>query len=103
MMRRALAINLKISDLLDPTVAIRWHNLGVLLANTDRLNEAEPMLRRAAQILVRFRATTNQNHRLLEQYVGDYHALLTIFGLGPSAIQSHMNEAIGAALDRGVR
>ena len=49
-MRRALAIDEKTLGPEDPNVAIRLNNLALLLKETNRLGEAEPLYRRALAI-----------------------------------------------------
>ena len=49
-MRRALAINEKSFGPDHPNVAIRLNNLAQLLKATNRLAEAEPLMRRALAI-----------------------------------------------------
>ena len=49
-MRRALAIDEKSLGPEHPNVAIRLNNLAALLQATNRLAEAEPLMRRALAI-----------------------------------------------------
>ena len=49
-MRRALAIDEQSFGTEHPNVAIRLNNLALLLKATNRLSEAEPMMRRALRI-----------------------------------------------------
>lgn len=57
LMRRALSIAEKSYGPEHPSVAIRLNNLAALLQDTNRLEEAEPLMQRALIILLRFTRT----------------------------------------------
>jgi len=61
-MRRALAINEASFGAEHPKVSIYLNSLAVLLQATNRLTEAEPLMRRAVEIFARFRETTGYDH-----------------------------------------
>jgi hypothetical protein len=44
---------------------IDLNNLALLLQETTRLNDAEPPMRRAVEILFKFTCTTEQRHPIL--------------------------------------
>ena len=58
-MRRALAIDEEAFGNEHPKVAIRLNNLATLLLDTNRLTEAEPLMRRALEI---FRQSLGEDH-----------------------------------------
>ena len=60
-MRRALAIDEKSFGPDHPKVAIRLNNLALLLRVTNRLAEAEPLVRRALKIEAIFGAEHRQS------------------------------------------
>ena len=67
-MRRALAIEEKTNGLDHPDMAVRLNNLAALLVATNRLAEAEPMMRRAVarqQSLGPFHPQTVAAHNIL--------------------------------------
>ena len=61
-MRRALAIDEQSFGPEHPKVAIRLNNLAQLLQDTNRLSEAEPLMRRMVEIFLKFTATTGHPH-----------------------------------------
>ena len=73
--RRALAIHEQSYGPDDPDVATDLNTLAALLCATNRLGEAEPLLRRSVQILIEFQRRTGHEHPnfrvlLLDNYVG---------------------------------
>ncbi len=62
-----------------PDVAISLNNLAVLLSNTGRIEEAEPLLRRALQIR---ESNYGPEHPLTAEIVSNLKALLEIRGHG---------------------
>ena len=74
MTRRALAIDEQSYGTEHPNVAIGLNNLAALLKATNRLAEAEPLMRRHAEIFVKFTAATRHPH--LQAGLGNYAVLL---------------------------
>ena len=67
-MRRALEIDERSFGPDHPNVAITLDNLAELLKGTNRLAEAEPLMRRAVQILLRFTRATGHPHLTCQQF-----------------------------------
>ncbi len=63
-----------------PTVAIRLNNLAILLRDTNRIKEAEPLLRRALKILDSFRAQTGHEHPGYQSLSVNFQALQKMMG-----------------------
>jgi hypothetical protein len=72
-----------------PKVAIRLNNLASLLQTTKRLAEAEPLMRRMAEILIAFSQQGFQ-HPNLEVGLANYLSLLQVLGLTESEIQAKL-------------
>jgi hypothetical protein len=79
-MRRALAIDERSYGGDHPNVAIRLNNLATLLYATDRLGEAEPLLRRGVAILAAFQRQTGHEHPGFQVGAGNYIVLLQALG-----------------------
>ena len=76
-----------------PNVARDLNNLATLLEATNRLDEAEPLMRRALLILLKpFVRRTGHEHPHLEQALGNYRALLEAIGKTPDQITQHLRE-----------
>lgn len=73
-----------------PRVAVALNNLAQLLQATNRLAEAEPLIRRAVKILLLITQRTGHPHPQLQVVLGNYHALLKEMGLAEEAIQQRM-------------
>ncbi len=73
-MRRALAIDEKAFGPDHPDVAIRLNNLARLLQATNRLAEAEPLMRHHVEIFIEFGRRTGHPHPhfadALDNYIG---------------------------------
>ncbi len=63
-----------------PNVAIRLNNLAQLLADTNRLAEAEPLMRRALAI---FTASLGPDHQSTQTVARNLAALLAAMGAAP--------------------
>ena len=74
-MRRALAISEASADKADPDTALSLGNLGLLLQDLGKFDEAEALMRRAVEILVTFQTTTGYRHRTMEKTEGYYREL----------------------------
>jgi len=83
LMRRALAIDEQSYGPEHPKVAIRLSNLAALLKATNRLGEAEPLLRRSVEILAAFQQATGHQHPHLPAVRHNYLDLLAAMGLSP--------------------
>ena len=78
--RRALEICEGAFDKQHPTVAICLNNLATLLWDTNRIEEAEPLMRRALEILDTFRRQTGHEHPHFQQANENYQALQRAMG-----------------------
>ena len=85
-MRRALSIDEQSWGPQHPNVARDLHNLAGLLKDTNRLAEAEPLLRRALEILLRFTRFKGQPHPQLQGSVNNYVGLLRAMGRSEAQI-----------------
>jgi hypothetical protein len=74
--RRALAIDEKSLGPDHPDVATHLNNLARLLQATNRLAEAEPLMRRAVDILRHFEQINGHRHPTLDAVEANYAALL---------------------------
>jgi hypothetical protein len=61
-----------------PKVATDLNNLALLFQTTDRLDEAEPLMRRTVEVLLKFTAATG--HPRLKTALGNYIDLLMAMG-----------------------
>ncbi|MFN9071110.1 MAG: tetratricopeptide repeat protein, partial [Cyanobacteriota bacterium] len=86
---RALAIDEASYGPNHPKVAIRLNNLATLLQATNRLTEAEPLMRRNIEILIAF-SKQGYQHPNLEAGLSNYSALLEAMGLSEPEIQSKL-------------
>jgi hypothetical protein len=94
LIRRALAISEKSSGPDHPDVATRLHNLAGLLQTTNRLAEAEPLLRRVLDILVNFTRATGQSHAHLESARADYARALRELGRSEAEIEAALKSVL---------
>ncbi len=81
-MRRALTINEQSFGSDHPNVACALNSLALLLKDTNRLTEAEPLMRRALGIVLDFTRRTGYEHPHLRIVQGNYATILK--GLGRS-------------------
>ncbi|HNS70413.1 MAG TPA: hypothetical protein PKN68_10920, partial [Verrucomicrobiota bacterium] len=81
-------------------VAIRLNNLSSLLQDTNRLKEAEPLLRRGLEILVAFTRATRHQHPHLQAVVDNYIDLLRALGRSKAQIRATLR-ALGPELFSG--
>jgi hypothetical protein len=88
-MRRALAIDEASYGPNHPNVAIRLNNLALLLQATNRLVEAEPLMRRMVEIFIAFQRQGYQ-HPNLEAGVDNYITFLQEMGLAEPEIQAKL-------------
>ena len=93
-MRRALAINEASYGTDHPSVATRLNNLAQLLQATNRLAEAEPLMRRALAILIAFSQQEGYQHPHLEAAFGNYNSLLKDMNLPESEIEAKLQSLL---------
>jgi len=91
-MRRALHIVERSFGNDHPNVAIRLSNLATLLNATNRLAEAEPLMRRALLILVGFTRRIGREHPRLDVVLSNYRGLLEALGRTPDQIRQRLRE-----------
>ena len=75
-----------------PDVAIRLNNLARLLHATNRLAEAEPLMRRHVAIFVDFTRTTGHPHPHLESAFRNYAELLKASGKSKAEIKGQIEK-----------
>jgi hypothetical protein len=90
LLRRALAINEVNFGPDHPTVAIRLSHLARVLQDTNRLGEAEPLLRRVVEIFHRFALAPGNPHSHFGIAVRNYRALLQAMHLSPAEIAARL-------------
>ena len=84
--RRALEIDEAAYGATHPRVARDLNNLAVLLRKTNRLGEAEPLVRRMVSILKHFNDSTGHQHPHWQTALANYSGLLQAMGLPPEDI-----------------
>jgi hypothetical protein len=102
LMRRALAIDEQSYGADHPTVAIGLNNLAQLLKATNRLAEAEPLMRRMVEIFLKFTRATECPHPHLQAALGNYAGLLQAMGRRAADVRRELNELLshyGVSLD----
>jgi len=77
-----------------PAVAIPLNNLAQLLQATNRLPEAEPLMRRNLEILLKFTVSTEHPHPHLQDAVGNYAGILSQMGRSQPEVLAQLN-AVG--------
>ncbi len=103
LMRRALAIDEGSYGPHHPTVATDLNNVAQLLRATNRLDEAEPLMRRTVEIFRRFREATGHEHPHWRDVIENYGGLLEELGLSEGEIAHRLAEAAGSRGLRGGR
>jgi hypothetical protein len=96
-MRRALAIDEKSSGPEHPNVATDLNNLAQLLRATNRLEEAEPLMRRVVVIVLEFTRSTGHLHPHLKTTLGNYWGILKAMSLGEEEVARRIAEVGKAA------
>ena len=86
--RRALAIN----EPDHPNVVGDLNSLAQLLKDTNRLAEAEPLLRQALEIFLHFTAATGHEHPHLRTVIGNFSALLEAMGRSREEIEAQLKQ-----------
>ena len=101
-MRRALGIDEASYGPDHPKVAIDLNNLALLLQATNRLGEAEPLMRRMVAIFLAFQRDTGHAHPHRDAAINNYAALLTDMGKTEAEIIAALTALFRAAgLDPG--
>ncbi|HWF61426.1 MAG TPA: tetratricopeptide repeat protein [Nitrospira sp.] len=90
LMRRALVIDEASYGAEHPNVAIDLNNLARLLQATNRLGEAEPLMRQMVEILLTFTHVTSHPHPHLQAAI-NYIGLLEAMGRRPEEISATLN------------
>ena len=98
-MRRALAINEASYGTDHPSVATGLNNLAALLQATNRLGEAEPLMRRNLTILVSFTEKVGKLHPNLRIALVNYGGLLTAMGHSQEEIENVFTALVGPVAD----
>mgnify|MGYP002685705503 CR=1 FL=1 len=80
------------SDKNQPDIAIDLNNLAGLLQDTNRLEEAEPLMRRNVEIFLKFTRNTGHAHPHLQDAVHNYAGLLQAMGRSGEEIRATMAE-----------
>ena len=93
-MHRVVEIFEKSYGPVHPQVAIALNNLATLLYVTNRLAEAEPLMRRALLILLKFSCVTGHEHPKLRKFFRNYWQLLEALSLDASQIEQRLT-AVG--------
>ena len=91
-MRRALAIDEASYGADHPRVAIDLNNLAQLLQDTNRLAEAEPLMRRGVEILLGFFVSTGHHHPNEAQGLANYRSLLEAMDYTPEQIDARLEK-----------
>ena len=102
-MRRALTIDEKSVGPDHPSVATHLNNLAQLLQETNRLAEAEPLMRRMVEIILLFAQRTAHEHPHLQTAVGNYRGLLAAMGRGEAEQQAAIEALMESVKQRGNR
>ncbi len=75
-----------------PEVAIRLNTLTLLLQATNRLAEAEPLMRRHLAIFLNVTRQTGHSHPHLQAALGNYAGLLQEMGLSDAEVRQKLND-----------
>ena len=89
-MRRALKIDETSYGPDHPKVAIRLNNLAQLLQATNRLDEAEPLMRRGLLIYFSFTRNTGHIHPHLPTVLGNYRRLLQALAIAETDLKARL-------------
>jgi len=91
-MRSALEIDEQSFGPDHPNVAIDLKNLARLLEDSNRLAEAEPLMRRVIEIFLRFTVATGHEHPHLRGAIGNYAALLQQMGYNEAQVVAELDK-----------
>jgi tetratricopeptide (TPR) repeat protein len=95
LMRQALAIDERAYGPDHPDVARDLYNLSRLLKDANRLDDAEPLMRRAVKIYVKFTHDTGHPHQRLQQVINSYGNLLIQMGRSQAQAAAQLSEVTG--------
>ncbi len=95
--RRALAIAEASFPANDTRIAAHLNNLATLLQATNRLGEAEPLMRRHLAIFLRFQRDTGHAHPHRDAAIGNYWGLLEAMGKSEDEIVATIRGMVEAA------
>ena len=90
--RRALELDEQAHGPESSEVAVRLNNLAQLLKATNRLSEAEPLMRRHVEILVKFGKATEHEHPHMRAGIGNYERLLQEMGLSNQKLSQRLED-----------
>ena len=93
-MRRALSINEVSYGKGHPRTAIGLSHLAHLLQATNRLAEAEPLMRRHLEIFVNFTRDTGHPHPHLRSAINNYGRLLIKMGDSQAQAQEKIEQIL---------
>jgi len=93
--RRALAIDEVAYGPTHPSVATCLNNLAALLRETNRLEEAEPLMRQMVSILKHFNDSTGYEHPHWRAALANYIDLLQVIGLSQEEITRRLQDVAG--------
>jgi tetratricopeptide (TPR) repeat protein len=93
--RRALAIDEAAYGATHPSVATDLNNLASLLQDTNRLEEAEPLMRRMVSILKHFNDSTGHEYPHWRVALANYIGLLQAMGLSQEEIARRPQDVAG--------
>ena len=92
LLRRSLSISEKSNGPEHPEVARDLNNLASLFQATNRLEEAEPLMRRDLIILLKFTRSTGHLHPHLKAALGNYWTILEAMSLSEERIARRVAE-----------
>jgi len=92
--QRALAIDEASLGKDHPDIAIDLNNLAELYRATNRLSEAEPLMKRVVLIILNFTQQTGHQHQHLNDAIGTYAKLLQDMGQSDQQVDSRLNEIL---------
>ena len=70
------------------------NNLSLLLAATNRHSEAEPLLRRTVEIVLKFTAATGHHHSHLDEGLNNYGGILQEMGRSHTEIVQEVTDLL---------
>ena len=91
-MIRALEIDEKSLGPNHPDVARDLNNLALLYRATNRLSEAEPLARRALNIILMFNQTTGYEYPHQQDVIANYYGILKEMNLSEQQIHQKIDE-----------
>ena len=92
LIRRALSVDERSYGPEHPKVARDLNNLAQLLKTTNRLAEAEPLMRRHLEVFLNFSRATSHPHPHLKGAINNYAGLLKAMGRSREHIQATLRE-----------